>query len=198
MGFKARLVSILVILLSMTACGGAAYREEKIKDYKLFFSVSDQALMNDFERLVDQYNNAADLGFSPIELVYDQDDANSLATITKGLEQRQEKIGFGQWKTKTFEEPSVAQLDGSRPKRIISYSMELEFDYDYIKQRSGAAANSLEWKEVFTLFAHEVGHGLQMNHSQVLTDVMYPSIDGNVKYNYTSYFAKVRKFFQEQ
>jgi hypothetical protein len=197
MGFSARLISMF-LLLSLTACGGAAYREEKVKDYKIYFALPDQSLMYDFERLVSEYNEATGLENNAIELVYNEDDANSVATITRGLERQQEKIGFGQWKTKTFEEPSVAQLDGSRPKRIVSYSMELEFDYDYVKQRSNAAGNSTEWKEVFTLFCHEVGHGLQMNHSSIINDVMYPSIDGNVRYNYAGHFEKVRQFFADQ
>ena len=190
---------VLLISFFPTACG--QYSDSKIKNYALHFYSSESTLLQASQRLVVQYNRMASL---PV-LTYagSENDANSYVQFVQGLDSKDGKIGYGQWVTETSEEPFTRSLEGHVLQREITYSMNIEFDYNYYKARATAADNSLEWKTLFVLFCHEVGHGLTMDDIYDETQksqIMYGVIDDKDIPNkdFTTYFGRVRSFFADK
>lgn len=184
--------SLSVVVLSLlTACGGS-YNTTKVKNYRLSLVEGDKSLVPELKTLVEDFNRFA--GITVLQYVDDPGTSNSPVAIIKGLEAQTRRetgesdVGLGQYLTQTTEQSPFLTPPGQRPKREISYSMSIKFDYDYMAQRSHYDQQKL--------FFHEVGHGLEMDHSPNVRDVMYSDVGGAK--DFEPFFAYVRAYMQDQ
>jgi predicted Zn-dependent protease len=74
--------------------------------------------------------------------------------------------------------------------------MRLEFDEEYFRTRTGSSETSKMRIEKQKLFFHEVGHGLQLDHSANQEDVMYFDISGDK--SFANYFNYVRSYLSDR
>jgi hypothetical protein len=178
---------ILSFLAFFSSCGPQGKRSE-IKEFRLYLEKSNQPEKHKkvFRSLIDWYNQYA--GFQALQFADVGEPANSAIVITKGLEEQDKKIGWGQSITETTTENPVLMPNGE--SQTVRYSMRTEFDADFTDRNSQDGEPTIELK---TLFAHEVGHGLTMSHDPNRKSVMFESI-GNDR-DFDAYFKRVRDFF---
>lgn len=175
-----------------SACG-TSYKTTKVKRYTLAVVNEDQTLKEEFRDLIDDFNRFS--GIEILHYVHEADQANSAIILTKGLKERDGKVGWGQWLSETKSDNPVT-TPGNKPKRTVTYSMRLEFDLDYYTSRLGID-DEKETIEKQKLFFHEVGHGLEMDHvGDNRSDVMYPDISGTKRF--TPFFERVRSYMADQ
>ena len=172
---------------------GKAYKVEKFKEYRLHIAESPAPMENEFRSLINEFNNLA--GMRVLVWESDPSKANSAIIVTSGLKAKTGgKIGLGQWIAESETSETSMSLNGSKSKQKIYYSMRLEFDLEYFKNRSENNQQNLYEKQ--KLFFHEAGHGLEMNHNtQQTDDLMYPDISGTK--DFEKFFKKVRVYMQE-
>lgn len=181
----------VTLILTLFACGTPSKYEEIVrKDFRLYIDSSDLNVQAEFKSLIESFNAHSCL--KALQYVPSRDLANSTVVLTKGLQNQDSKVGWGQWKTVTYHSSPFDQPPLTRGKRTVVHTMNLEFDYDYFYKHMNKSQSS-ENNELFKLFSHEVGHGLQMKHTNDPKDVMYPDISGT-KY-FELYFRKVKEFF---
>jgi hypothetical protein len=182
----------LVLSLPMiNACGSMKYDVKEIKKYQIHMESDDEAVQSRFQKLVEEYNEK--VGMETLTYEASAANANSIATLTAGLQNRDGKVGWGQWTKESKQESPFERPIGSRPKRTESYSMQLEFDMDYFLQRMNSDDPEKQL-QLYKLFAHEVGHGFQMNHDGEVSSVMYPDISGEKEFE--PYYERVRSYFE--
>jgi hypothetical protein len=190
-----RLLSTVYLILSsmlMFACGDV-YENVERKHYVLGLHSSDDNLRRQFEVLIDEYNQEA--GFDALSFGVSPNEINSSIILTKGLKQRDGKVGWGQWIVATETTTnSSSQMLSTEFKRIHNYTMRLELDEDYVMDRiySGDETQQYDLKK---LLYHEIGHGFQLDHAPQRADLMYYDISGNKDFGL--YFSQVRKFFKK-
>jgi len=187
--FKRTPLFILIILVT-TACGGA-YEQIEIKDYALSLDSSNPDMHHAMYRLIARFNREA--GVEALRYEANPNQANSTITITSGLTERDGKVGWGQWIRETRTENHLDAFRGGQPKRISVYSMRLEFDKDFVARRMHSDSQ-MDQYDLYKLFAHEAGHGLQMGHDPEPESVMYFDISG--KKDFDPFYERVRTFFQ--
>ena len=75
------------------------------------------------------------------------------------------------------------------------------FDLENFKRKTRGRFDkgSVEWRHLYHLFCHEVGHGLQMDHDGNPRSVMYSKISQQSRddLDYEDYFTKAREFFTQ-
>ena len=173
------------------ACGGS-YQTSKIKVYKLSLVEGDQQFAPVFKQLVADYNQQA--GVHVLDYVDNPNDANSPLILTKGLKGSTDgKVGLGQWLSETKADNPFGAMPGQTLSRTVTYSMRIEFDWDFFNDRKADSSTNTYDKQ--KLFFHEVGHGLEMNHVTDVNDVMYPDIAGQKDFN--TYLQRVRDYMSD-
>ncbi len=180
--------------LSLYSCGVKTEVTE-IKAFKFFvYETSDNApeMRARVEGLIDEYNQ--DLGFEALTYTDSEYEANSPIFISNNVYNPvTQHVGWGQWIAETHETKQM-KLSGTKVDRNVHYKMRLEFDRGYFLSRMDAPAGSSGAYDLKKLLAHEVGHGLQMDHNEKdPADVMYPVISGNKDFD--QYYQRVRAFF---
>jgi hypothetical protein len=93
-----RLVVVLGLAFYLSSCGAKVEKDE-IKSYVLGLKDSDAAYKPLVKRMIDDYNQ--NLGLRVLEYSETIDSANCPVIITKGLEKRDGKVGWGQWFSQT-------------------------------------------------------------------------------------------------
>ena len=141
--------------------------------------------------LIQDYNG--NVGSEVLEYSESLDGANSEILITKGLEARDGKVGWGQWSSTTERKGTIVQIPGEKASETTKYSLQVEFDEEFLKSNEKNAENGLPNYEVRKLFAHEIGHGFQLDHDPDVKQVMYMDISGEK--NFATYWPKIRDFF---
>lgn len=189
-----RLVWLFILIFSMNTLGACkSISVKRHKDFRLFLDNSAGSSYHKlFGQLVADFN--ASIGFQGLKLVQERSEANSLIVLTPGLKLRDEKLGWGQWMTEEvvqYQGPVVLHM-GSQNKDVF-YSMRVEFDQNYIGEKMYSIDPS-DQQKIRTLWCHEIGHGLQMNHVSEQTDVMYEYVDGDQK-DFAKYFTEAKNFF---
>lgn len=177
----------LLALLYVTSCGSTV-EENHSKHYVLAYQGDNERVNQALRDLVSEFNQLT--GAEVLKYTDDTTKANSFISLTKGLENRDQKIGWGQWITSTSEGESFSH-HGHKIDREIDYSMSIELDWDYVVSRLNG--NSEKHYELQKLLFHEIGHGLQMSHSEDPKNLMYAKVNGQK--NFDEFFARVRKFF---
>jgi hypothetical protein len=182
-------VRISFLAFLVTSCG-LPVKDKSVKDFVLTCMGADTATHDSFRGLIHQYNTEA--GIEALHYTSLEDEANSPIYLSKNLNQREGKVGWGQWLSETEERRSY--LPEPKTLRTTSYSMRLELDEDFIRTKINSVKDS-DRTDIRKLFYHEVGHGLQMGHHPDQNSVMYYDISGDK--DFSTYFSDVRAFFAE-
>ena len=164
---------------------------EDVKTFVLGLKQGDESFKPLIRHLIEDYNT--NLGLTVLEFSETMDGANSPILITKGLEQRDGKVGWGQWFASTERSGTTVAVPGVKTSETTSYSLQVEFDEDFLVSNEKEVKEGELSLEVRKLFAHEVGHGFQLQHAPELTDVMYYDISGDK--DFAPYWPRVRAFF---
>lgn len=187
---------LLSVAFSLSACGEADYQTQHVVDFKIYTSTQDETLANAVSYLSQRFNN--DIGFEALKMTGDRYDANSFISFELGLKDKGDILGLGQWTTVTMQENGNPLAFRRTVKRTISYSMDLIFDRENFQRRaSNPDFGSGDWAHLYHLFCHEVGHGLQLEHSENRKSVMYGKIPDQSyqDLDYDSFFRQARYFF---
>ena len=190
-----------IVCLGILPVSCGKYSETKVKNYGLHFYSAESSLLKAGQRLVTDYNRMA--GAPVLAYISSENDANSYVQFVHGLNASDGKLAYGQWVTETSEEPFTRSLQGHILEKTVNYSMNLQFDYNYYKARAAAASDSIEWKTLFVLFCHEVGHGLTMDDIYDKTQksqIMYGIIseDDIPTKDFKTYYDRVHSFLADQ
>lgn len=175
-----------------------ACRQEKmleVKNFRIFVDSNEPSLHTSIERLTHQYNE--EYGSPILTLVKTETESNSVIRFKENLRLDGQKLGTGQWLTTTTTSKAMS-LHGEVATNRVEFGMELVFDEGNFLTKSAMAAdrNSNEGQHLYHLFCHEVGHGMQMNHSEDKHNVMYPTIPEkpNREIDYDGYFRSAQAF----
>lgn len=182
-----------VLMALLVGCGSPS--ESNVKDYRLFFNTDDTDVLVESQRLVQDFNSNA--GFIALTMVDSSNDANSIVEFRKGIEESEGKIGYGQSSFRAVTAPVTDNLRGKSIETKNYFSMNLEFDADFFKERMGKDSSDSERQRLQLLFFHEVGHGLTFNHENIPASVMYPYINQAQGVDFYGFFQKVRAFFED-
>jgi hypothetical protein len=179
-------------LAVLNSCGTKTEVTE-IKDFKLFIMDSDPEIQDRMGRLIQEFNG--ELGFQALSFVDNEYDANSPIFITDNIyDETNHHVGWGQWIAETHETKQVSITSATKIKRKVHYRMRIEFDRNYFLRRMHAEEGTPESYDLKKLFAHEVGHGMKMEHNEGdARDVMYPNIGGTKDFD--TYYSQVRSFY---
>jgi len=163
--------SIRILLIAsftlLTACGGD-YETEHVKDYRLAVVSGTDADRAEIRDLIQKFND--DAGVHVLTFVESADEANSAVLFVPGLESKtkavtgEARIGQAQWFMETSSENPMSTM-GRNPKRTVTYTMRIELDAEYMRERRDSTdADKIYDKQ--KLFFHEVGHGLELRRQQ--------------------------------
>ena len=162
-------------------------------DFRIFIGSENSEVRETIEELVNQYNH--DLGENILVVVSEKSEANSEILFQRGLLDSTNQLGHGSWSTR-----SEYRGSSYRKNQYISYSMHLNFDLsNFVKRMKGRhEKESSDWKHLYLLFCHEIGHGFQMKHIEDEGSVMFPVISNDVHegLNYDLYFENARQFLK--
>ncbi len=186
-----KIATIFILALCLASCGAKVEKDE-IKSYVLALKDGDAAYKALVKRMIDDYNQ--NLGLLVLEYSDSIDTANCPVIITKGLEKRDGKVGWGQWFSQTERKGTIVAVPGTVATETVRYSLQVEFDEDFLVTNEKSSKNGLLSEDIRKLFAHEIGHGFQMQHAPEVKDVMYYDISGEK--DFATYWPRVREFFQ--
>lgn len=184
--------TLVLVSFLLNACG--SYVETHEKDYRLFFDTKNEKLLEESRRLVSDFNH--EIGFKALEFVDHIEESNSTVTFNKGLAARTRKLGYGQWVTRTYSEAEIKKYQGQDVHSSVKFGMELEFDKEFFLNRAGLSEEDHEYQRLRVLFHHEVGHGLQFDHVEDKSDIMYETIQQSADYDFDRFYESVNQFFQ--
>ncbi|RYZ84032.1 MAG: hypothetical protein EOP04_18805 [Proteobacteria bacterium] len=184
----------LVSCFSFVACKQTKTRE--VKDFRLYVNSEDAELKAAIKELAAQYNK--DVGANALTVVDNKSDANSNISFVENLaDDNGAKLGLGQWIT-TAQAKNKYQASGATKEVTVYHSMALEFDTANFEGKLGGMKDktSDEYKHLYHLFCHEVGHGMQLDHSEEKSNVMFRSIPDHYSrtIDFNGYFAYVRSY----
>ncbi len=183
-------LSFLLMALIFTSCGAQVDKKE-VKTFVLGLKQGDESFKPLIKQLIQDYNT--NVGLTALEFSETMDGANSSILITKGLEQRDGKVGWGQWFASTERSGTTVSVPGVRTRETTRYSLQVEFDEDFLTSNGKTVKDGELSPEVRKLFAHEVGHGFQLQHVPEQNDIMYYDISGDKVFE--PYWPRVRAFF---
>ena len=146
-----------------------------------------------FKELFGNFNHRFNASY--LNLVREGDlSASETSTIelTRGLLSRDDKLGWGRWLRTSKLNSRSGFLNQPYKVRKDIYTMELEFDSNYIKKRY-RSHNDKDKRQLSTLFLHELGHGFQMGHHPDSRSVMYREINDGYK-DYDSFYERAYRF----
>lgn len=185
-----------VSIFSIVAC--KEYKVREIKDFRLYVDSEDLELKAAIKELAEQFNK--DVGAKALTVVESKDASNSNISFVENLKDEQgSKLGLGQWITTETQKNSFKAY-GAQREVTVYHSMDLEFDTANFagKLKGLSDKSSNEYKHLYHLFCHEVGHGMQLDHSDDKSSVMFKSIPS--KYtraiDFNGFFTYVRSYLK--
>ena len=181
-------IFFVVMAIILGSCGSKVETTE-IKEFRISLAEGDVKLVPLLKFLTKAYNEQS--GIAALDYVDSPDQANSRIFLVEGLEQRDGKVGWGQWFAES--ETSGVNLPGSKVDKKTKYTLQVEFDAAFFREHSRIMDNGQPDIDVMKLFSHEIGHGFQMEHHPDKRDVMYFDVTGDK--NFSSYWPRVRAFF---
>ena len=185
-----RTIGVFLSVFSFVSCGANVEKRE-IKKYVMGLKQGDESYKPLIKRMITDYNS--NVGYGVLEFSESADSANSPVIVTKGLEKRDGKVGWGQWFSSTERRVAMVPVSGQKSTETTSYTLQVEFDEDFLKSNEKDETTGLLNYEIRKLFAHEIGHGFQMAHAAEERDVMYFDISGEK--DFAGYWPQVRGFF---
>lgn len=190
---RALLVFVVPVLPSLTACG--SYKDKSYKDFPVYIDTNDTQLKNKTIDMIRDYNAA--VGFQALQIAGEKGEGSSLIHFTAGLRDQTGKIGFGQALVQAENEPQYRRVEMRPLNRDLRYSLDVEFDTAYFSSRINADHTTKEGRELYILFAHEIGHGFFLGHDPSERAVMYKVVLGREDTDFATYYQEVRNFFSE-
>jgi hypothetical protein len=188
-----RAALLFISLFFITACQD--YKVIAVKDFRIYADTKDPILQRSIETLAARYNQ--EMGSKVLTIVRDPSASNSKISFKNDLPGDGHTLGLGQWIT-TSQESSQLSIMGETNTSTVAYAMEIEFDLENFRTKAPYLdqATSDQALHLYHLFCHEIGHGLQLDHSDSIQSVMYKKIpDRPTRYiDYKSYFKEVRAF----
>lgn len=191
-----KLVRLVAVVSLFTLVSCKQYKVREIKDFRLYVNSEDKELQAAIKELAAQFNK--DVGANALTVVDSKDSSNSDISFKQGLQDDDgAKLGLGQWVT-TEKEKNNFKATGAETEVTVYHSMNLEFDLANFagKLKGLSDKTSNEYKHLYHLFCHEVGHGMQLDHSENTNNVMYKSIPS--KYtrtiDFVGFFDYVRSY----
>ena len=188
------LLLLCVVALLAISCGDGFF-VENVKRY--YFAIEPATSENHriFGQLFGDFNSRFNAPYLNIVRAGDLGQSEtSTITLTPGLRYKDEKLGWGRWLISSKLNSRRSFLRRPNKVRRDTYTMELEFDHDYIKKRYYSSADNKQ-RELRTLFLHELGHGFQMGHDPEPQSVMYEKISDSYK-DYRSFYLRVESFLR--
>jgi hypothetical protein len=184
----------MLFLVILASCG---YEKENIKNYRINVSSEDPTIISAAKALINKYN----LDAGRIILSYESNPAaaNSFISVHELIDRGGHEIGFGQWINRKKQKIDIVTSDLYPLKERIEWGILLEFDETYFTDRMNENEDSPRWMALYTLFCHEVGHGLMLDdtyNKDQRSSVMFGIIDEKdlaIK-DFDSYFEYVRGF----
>ena len=144
------------------------------------------------QTLIADYNN--NVGADVLQFGEQADGGNSEIVITKGLQDRDGKVGWGGGiVTVDHRESSGGLVSSPEIVDSIIYSLRVEFDEDYLINNAAASEDGLPNYALRKIFAHEIGHGFFIHHDPDVSQVMFENISGTKEFG--KYWTQVRSFF---
>ena len=178
----------------LISCGDGFF-VSTVKQYYFVVKPATEENRRIFRGLFGNFNRRFNESY--LNLVQEGDlSANETSTIklTNGLLSKDGKLGWGRWLRTSKLNSRRGFLRQPHKVRKDIYTMELEFDQDYIKKRHYSNADN-ERRQLRTLFLHELGHGFQMGHHPDKRSVMYREINDGYK-NYDSFYERANRFLR--
>jgi hypothetical protein len=189
-----RLLTFMLFSLSTLACRES--HVEELKNFRIFVETDEVSLEHSVQILVDAYNRQ--LGFDALFIVDRKEESTSQIRFHQGLINDGRKLGLGQWTA--MHRYSVEGTFNQSRKTTIEYGMDVIFDLENFQKKAAYIQDpdSDQYKHLFHLFCHEVGHGMQMDHVHDEESVMFPSIaeKGARPVDYPEYFEDIQVFMQ--
>lgn len=189
-----RLLPFMLFSFSALACRES--HVEELKNFRIFVETDEVSLEHSVQILIDDYNRQ--LGFDALSIVDRIEDSTSRIRFHKGLINDGRKLGLGQWTA--MHRYSVEGTFKQSQKTTIEYGMDVIFDLDNFQSKAAHVQDpdSDQYKHLFHLFCHEVGHGMQMDHVHDEESVMFPSIaeKGSRPVDYPDYFQDIHVFLK--
>jgi hypothetical protein len=137
------------------------------------------------------------MGSKTLTIVDREEDSNSHIRFTSGLHDNGDTLGLSKWITTTYQK-STMTIKGEKNAQTVAYAMDIEFDKENFEAKAASVSDSSseEAQHLYHLFCHEIGHGLQMDHSPENSNVMYQYIpDKPTRFvDYKAYFNRARSF----
>ncbi len=188
--------TLLFLACSVSFFGCKQHRLDQVKNFHIFVETKEPTLKNAVIVLTEDYNSR--IGYQALSVVDSKEESNSVIHFQDGLINDGHKLGLGQWViVKNVSSTGVIEKTDTT---TLEYGMDIIFDFGNFESKSAFIddTNSDQYKHLFHLFAHEVGHGMQMDHATDLSSVMYPSIpEKQVRtIDYAQYFASIRNFME--
>jgi hypothetical protein len=188
-----RTLTLLFALFFFSAC--QEYHVVAVKDFRIYTDTKNPELKKAIRILAQRYNK--DMGSRTLTIVDREEDSNSRIRFTSGLHDNGHKLGLGKWIT-TTNQKSTLTLKGEKNTQTVAYAMDIEFDQENFEAKVAFLndSSSEEAQHLYHLFCHEIGHGLQMDHSPENSNVMFPTIpDKPTRFvDYKAYFNRARSF----
>ncbi|MCX6131359.1 MAG: hypothetical protein NTX25_20145 [Proteobacteria bacterium] len=157
-----RSITVLAGLLVSFGC-----RETKefhqVKNFQIYVDSDEEVFTHAIKTLAADYNSK--LGIEVLNVVDTEELSNSVIHFKSGMSNDNKKLGLGQWHTAT-QAKTLGQVN-KKQITTVTYGMEITFDRENFKRKSLLImdTNSDEYKHLFHLFTHEVGHGMQLDHN---------------------------------
>lgn len=187
-----RWTCLLFSIVFTSACG--QNRVVEVKDFKVFVESDEPGIQDVVKKLVGRYNQ--EFGSDVLTLVGTQAESNSLIRFEDNLREDGNKLGTGQWITTTTLGKAMS-LEGEVRTTKIDFGMEVAFDSENFRSKAEKFdVNSEANQHLYHLFCHEIGHGMQMDHTEDRHSVMFPSIPekANREIAFGDYFSQARSF----
>ena len=187
-----RWTCVLLSIVVLNACG--QNRLVEVKDFKIFVETDEPSLTQVMMKLAGRYNQ--EFGSDVLHIVSTQAESNSLIRFQENLREDGNKLGTGQWITTTTMGKSMS-LEGEIRTTRVEFGLEVAFDKENFDTKAALFDTNAESNQhLYHLFCHEIGHGMQMDHSDDKHSVMFPSIPekANREIAFADYFTRARAF----
>ncbi len=187
-------VSIFLFLFIFVACGRTSQTEIKVFKFNIDSNAEEKTKV---QALIKEYN--LKMGFTALTEVLPGETPNSSIVILPGLTVKNPgKVGFGKW---TADIQSKGLCNWCAPTdQETDYSMHIELDKEFFDRRMNSK-DPADQTELTTLFFHEIGHGLTMDHLPSRNSVMFAEITclnraiSDCGKDFSGYLTMARRFF---
>lgn len=191
-------------MLCLFSASASACKPVRVDVQKYIFSldIEDVDLRKFLTVMVEDYNDAVGfraLSATKIKKLVTSDIQFYPRVSTFTQDASGEALGMGQhvYLKKPYNPIQNPRWEPS--ELVVEHSMSVLFEIDFIKSRIAKIGDktSIEYRNLFQLFCHEIGHGLGFEHEQDKNSIMYYMLDvSGARGDFDHYFSRVIANFQ--